>query len=200
MPKKSPNSSAAFSSRLLEAGYPDFLALKELQPLSPPTPPTLQPFPNFFELAEEEAQRLSTKLPERRPGERRLFEALLGDPKVLYLEYLEDPSRFDEETGELVQQLSHGALHLKDLNQEQMQLLDLATLEYAAPRRSRKPFDETKSTSEQSRMVMEHLTRREALDDPDIELEYREDGNHTPIMSSVEMPNLEGPPTRWWEK
>lgn len=47
---------------------------------------------------------------------------------------------------------------------------------------------------------MQHLTYEDALTDPDVELEYSEDGRHVPILKSSAAPDIPGesPQTFWW--
>jgi hypothetical protein len=183
---------------MLEAGYPDFLALKDLQPLQPPTALTL---PTFFEMAQQDAKEIQqqTSAPSGSLfGKQSLFTALVGDPKILLREYLEDPRRFDAATAELIQQLSHGTRLLSDLSPEELQLLDLATIEYASPRHSQKQFDNNKLDS-QPHSAVEHLTHQELMSDDDVELEYREDGKHVPLTNVPDIP-MDAPSTMWWQK
>jgi len=100
---------------------PDFLAmisLLELRGLMPPT------FPTFSELA-----RISAE-PERRP-ETGLFDALLGNPEILFVDYLEHPESYDDQTAELLQLLVGGARKLHELSPDDQQLLNRATVEFA---------------------------------------------------------------------
>lgn len=199
MQNKSKSTTARLPQALLDVGYPDFLAPKNATPYETPTAVT---FPKFCELVTEEQENLRKKdsATASRSGSQRLFSALIQDPRVLYLEYLENPTKFDDETGELLQALSHGLLAVKDLSPEQLDLLDQATVLYASLSDSRTPLEGTKPPSVPSSSAIEHLTYQEALSDSSVDLEYREDGKHVPVQASFEVPYQEAPPTFWWKK
>ena len=170
---------------------PDFLAMNIFEPLKPPQAPT---FATFSEIVAEDAT------PKESPSRRKtgLFEAYLGDPRALYYELIEDPSRFEDGVMDLVQQLLAGSKRLESLSPEETNLLDRATLSWAEPRHrttSGETPGGTSSTISPSREPP--ATYGEALEDPDIELEYREDGKHAPILDA----DLTGQslPDFWWQ-
>jgi len=136
--------------------------------------------------------------PERQSG---LFTALLGDPKVLYYEILEDPERFEDGVSDLVQQLVAGARTLESLTRDEHNLLDRATLDWSTPRHRTPGSAEPRPISRDSvPPAVEHLTYEDALADPAVELEYSEDGRHVPILEGSAAPDIPGeaPETFWW--
>lgn len=141
----------------------------------PPAPPSLST-PPALELAD--ASR-----PERRKG---LFEALISDERVLYHGLLEDPERYEEGTSELLQQLVSGQKSKEELSDEELELLDRATLEFASAARPKSHSNRRPAPT----------PRQEKLSPPEeAELIYQE---HGPSIKEMDIPN--SPPTRWWEK
>lgn len=182
---------------LLRNGYPDFLALNSWQTLSSALVPRLS---SLQALAEEETNRLSSKpgsIIEKRDG---LFTVLLGDPRVLYYELLEDPSRFEEGVSDLIQQLVSGARSLESLSTDEMQLLDRAVVDWTRPRHRTSASSQPSLESNVSQPAVEYLSREEAVADPEVDLEYREDGQHVPILEGTATPEIptEAPSTFWW--
>jgi hypothetical protein len=148
------------------------------------------------------AQRRGLTPPASNVSERRrsgLFETLLGDPRVLYQEMLEDPSRFDAEVTELVLRLVAGATNLESLTSEEREVLDRAVLDWASPRHSSR--GPSPSSTPTSSGLPEEVERpyAELLEDSDVELEYREGGPPVPISLAPEMPH-DPVPTFWWRQ
>lgn len=79
-----------------------------------------------------------------------------------------------------------------------MSLLNSATLEYAQPRRAAPLKDLTAKPPKEDSAAVKHLTYKDAVDDDDVELEYREGGKHAPIPQ-LDI-TVDAPPTFWWEK
>jgi hypothetical protein len=131
-----------------------------------------------------------------------LFDALVGDPRVLYYELMEDPSRFEEEVATLVQQIVSGQKPYESLSSTEKTLLDRATLDWARTRHQKpkapSPIS-SKSPAPTQPEAVQHLTRAEAVSDPSVELEYREDGRHVPLQTTPE-PDIPAAPTFWWRK
>lgn len=161
----------------------------------------LKPLPVATYLKACELVRMRGPAQSPPPRSRGLFEAMIGDPRVLYYELLEDPTRFEEGTSELVQQLVAGARSLSSLNQQEMYLLDRAVLDWTKPRHSSPgPVATSSRTSPPLPAALAHLTREELLDDPGVELEYREDGQHMPVIDLAPEIPMERPTTFWWRK
>lgn len=134
-----------------------------------------------------------------RPRGNGLFETLLGDPLVLYQEVLEDPNRFEDGVVELVQQLVSGATSLDALTSMEKDLLDRAVLDWSRPRHS-SPGPGAKPSGISSSVPEEvELSYAEAMDDPDVELEYREHGPPVPLSLTPDL-LTETPPTFWWRQ
>lgn len=163
-------------------------ALPKLTGLEAPAPPT---FPTLFQLA---AEAQTTPLPAPSVG---LFEALIGDPTVLYQELLEDPARFDPEVADLLQLLVAGQKKLDELEPNERLLLDAAVVDFASPKSQPEPQKlPPEPKADQLPAALEHvLNEQEALDDDSVELEWHEGGKLIPL---VDVPD-EPPPTHWWK-
>jgi hypothetical protein len=183
---ESKQSSRRFSWNLQRLGYPDFTVPNNLWLLRRPALPK---FPTPFALTQSAETNAE---PKRREG---LFTALIGDPAVLYQEYLEEPEKFNPELGDLLQQLIAGQKKLDELRPSEMGQLDAAVLDFAEPRRTPKP--QVQSAEEpRAPAALEHvLSLEDALADDSIELEYRE-GALVPITDGPD----ESPPTYWWRQ
>jgi hypothetical protein len=127
---KSSTSCKLLPSGLRSVGFPDYSTLpgsEQLKPLSVPR------FPTFFELASQ------TESPSKK-RETGLFEGLLGDPTVLFNDLLDNPGKYEAGVDQVVQRLVSGQASLDDLNEQERQLLDRATLDFSQPRRSEEPL------------------------------------------------------------
>lgn len=120
--------------------------------------------------------------PERRKG---LFESLIADPRVLFHGLLDSPESYESGVSELLQNLVSGQKKREDLTGEELQLLDRATVEFAAGKRPQPAGGATRSR--------EAAPKRTPPEE--VELIYQERGPHLPDM---DLP--ESPPTRWWTK
>ena len=164
-----------------------------------PSPQLLAPrFPSLFALAESHRLAGESAKP-KSPG---LFDALVGDPRVLYYELMEDPSRFEEETATLVQQMVSGQKQYENLSSAERTMLDRATLDWARSRHQKPttPPGSSKPRAPAQPEAVRHLTRADAIADPSVELEYREDGQHVPIQHTSSALDIPKPPTNWWRK
>ena len=190
---KSNHDSTSACLKLRQAGYPIFT----LQTTSLPSPSLLAPsFPSFAALVEGEQLREQEK---KKPSQE-LFDAILGDPRVLYYELMEDPSRFEEGTAELIQQIVSGQKPYETLSAAEKNQLNLATLDWARSRHQKRESPTSSGPPVQRSEAVKHLTRAEALADPSVELEYREDGQHMPVTSEAPSPDIPKAPTHWWRK
>jgi hypothetical protein len=157
-------------------------------------------FPSLDALAE--SSRLHEERGKRTSQE--LFSALVGDPRVLYYELMEDPSRFEEEAATLIQQMVSGQKPYTSLSSAERNLLNRATLDWARTRHPKPttPPGSSKPPVPVRHEAVAHLTRAEAVADPSVELEYREDGKHMPVDTGGAYPDAPIPkaPTHWWRK
>lgn len=62
-----------------------------------------------------------------------LFQALLRDPTVLLQSLLDDPTRYEEGVGVVVQDLVSGRRKFEELSPAESTLLDRATIDFAQP-------------------------------------------------------------------
>jgi hypothetical protein len=111
-----------FKPNSTNEAWPGASALINLVPLLMPPAPT---FPRFSELIGE---------PERpgSPSASGLFVTLLGSPEVLLHDYLDSPSKYQNDILPLLQDLVSENRKIADLNAEEMQALDRATIDYNA--------------------------------------------------------------------
>ena len=145
-------------------------------------------FSTWEEIAAQDATQGQSFKPR---GSQRLFSALLGDPRRLYAEYLEDPARFDEQAAALIQQLVANQRKISDLEERELDLLDQATLEFARPRRQQKA-PEVKAPK-----ALQHLTQEHEEEEP---LAYLEDGTLVPLSVTADIsPPAETPEDFWWK-
>ena len=193
MPRESGTSTIELCERLRDAGYPDFSTMNAFEPSK------LLPAPTFASFSEIVAEDGTPKETARGHTQKGLFEAYLGDPRVLYYELIEDPSRFEDGVSDLVQQLVGGMKQLEQLSPAEKRLLDRATLSWAEPRHRPSGDSLTRSSSTPLPVKEPPATYAEALEDPDIELEYREHGAPVPILDAdLGDISAEAPPTFWW--
>ena len=150
---------------------PAILTPPSLKPLTPPAPPR---FPTLFELAGE------TDKPEPR-RDKGIYEALIGDPAVLFQAVLDSPSSYETGVSELLQDLMYSRQKVEELSQEQQDQLNRAAVEFAT---AKSPAPSPPSPS-----------KPKPKPPREVELIYSDSGNHIP---DVEIP--EAAPTRWWEK
>lgn len=106
---------------------------------------------------------------------------------MLFHGLLEAPERYEEGTDELLQQLVSGQKNRGELTPQERELLNRATLEFAAG---------TRPTPSGEKQQQTPSPRRSRLTPPEeVELIYNENGPPT-----VDMDLPESPPTRWWER
>jgi hypothetical protein len=99
-------------------GFSALMSLMRLHPLVPPR------FPSWSEVASTSGASAASSA---EPG---LFSNLIGNPLVLLEDYLREPSKYEEGTEQLLQELAAGAKTLDVLSPEEMSVLDRATLDY----------------------------------------------------------------------
>jgi hypothetical protein len=125
-----------------------FSALMSLMRLHPLVPPRL---PSWSEVASTGGASAASSV---EPG---LFSSLIGNPLVLLEDYLREPSKYEESTEQLLQELAAGTKTLDVLSSEEMSVLDRATLDYnrklpaktaAAPAPSKKEADDESSSED----------------------------------------------------
>lgn len=196
MQKKSKNTLQPLPKELLKLGYPDFLAMNTWS--SSETSLPAPAFPTFSELVQREADERANPKTERTKG---LFEALIGDPRILYQELLEDPNRFDSSASQVIQELATGARKLEDLNPEEHELLNAATLDFSRPRRPQPSSKPTVTKSPEMSTAAKHLAREKALADPTVDLVHQDGGKPTPLSEeTAQVMPAERPTTFWWKK
>jgi hypothetical protein len=180
---RSKANTARLASRLSNAGLPILSGLKPLEPL--PSPPELK-FPTFRELVEQELTE--SPQPEANDG---LFSQLVQDPAILYREYLDDPDRFEESAGLLLQQLYSGLKNLEELTPEEMKILDQATVEFAQ-------YLAKPKTPSESQRAAQPRSAIPSDDEPEIPWTDHVGG---PSLPAMELPvSLPDAPTFWWKK
>ena len=188
---KSEASSIKLTQRLLDAGYPDISTLSTWEPSKLLPAPS---FPSFFSLVAEDA---SSPTSTSAAAETSLFKLLVSDPRSLYYEFLEDPSRFDQEATELIQLVGSGAMSVSSLTSDQLQILDRATMAMMEPRhRAASPDLLPSLESSSGRPAIAHLLS----DDEDQELEYTDEGRLVPLDNRPPARTPDAPPTFWWRK
>jgi hypothetical protein len=154
--------------------------------------------PTLFSLARSAQLREAAEQSRKRPSEsaKGLFECLVGEPRALYYEMLEDPSRFEEGAVELVQMLVTGQRQSSSLSPAERTLLDHATLDWARPRHRHAGGSTSGETPVRSEAI-DHLTFQDLLDDPNVDLVQNEDGTLSPLEPEPVVPE-EKPDTFWW--
>jgi len=144
-------------------------------------------FPTFLELVGE-------SVAERSPEpSKELFEALMADPRVLFQELLEDPSRFDEGVAELLQEIITGTKKFSELSRTDRDLLNHATIDFATNKRPT-PEQHPPSGHQAGQRADAAQAAMSSADVP--ELEWRESGHHMHEVSRA----VSSAPTFWWEK
>ena len=181
---KSKPSTQAMPQGLLDANYPDFLALNNWTTSAQHLATS---FPTFTSLVESEGLAPA----QAKPMEMGLFSALIGDPRVLYYELLEDPRRFEPEAESLVQQLVSGARTTESLSPAEMEVLNRATIDMTGPRHKEEP--------QVLPVELVPASANPLLDEEDKELEYMDDGKLVTLDESTPLPE-EAPATFWWRQ
>lgn len=111
------------------------LSLMQLHPLVPPRFPTLS-----------ELTSPSTVSPV--PSPQGLFVSLVGDPNVLFDDWLRSPEKYEPEVEGLLMELISGRRRLEDLAQWERETLDRATLDYNRKTSSSPPSSSPTTSSE----------------------------------------------------
>ncbi len=185
--KNGSNGSSPRSIRnsFVSAHFPDFLASNSLKPLQAPTAPT---FPSWSKLV---GGHVTASKPEPK---KELFEALIGDARVLFQELLEDPSRFEPGVDELLQEVIGGTKTFAELGRTDRDLLNRATVDFATAKRPTPAKTECAPRPQAGQLPTAARAAMGSFDE-EPELEWRESGRHAPV---IDIP--EGPPTFWWKK
>jgi len=177
--KRGLNGFASVSPRPLPAGFSPLPQLPSL--------PEVLKFPLKTSISEPEPTNEGTT--QRSKG---LFEALIGDPGVLYQDYLSHPDLFDDETVMLLTELVTRQKLLGQLTDEEQKILDRATI--VSAQYSPKP----KSSEESGSKVPSHLVTTTDPGDEEPEVEWQgNDMRLAPPTAPVDIPNA---PTKWWDK
>lgn len=180
-----------FPERLLAAGFQDFSTLVSWTPSVPARLPT---FPTLYSLTQDvDNAGQSTPMP---PVETSIFKTLIGDVRSIYYEFLEDPTRFEPQSSELIQLLASGAVKISELSKEQLEVMDRATYAMMEPRHK---TSVTPSQPVQPELppALEHLMK--GSDEDDEELAYTDDGRLIPLRDEAPIVLPEAP-TFWWLK
>ena len=155
-------------------------------------PLTLQPLPEIrfprFPTVQELADQHQSEQDRPRPRAQGTFEALLGDPRILHVAWLENPDAFDPRLGPILQELLTGQT-LQNLDPQSLGLLDAATLDFAQyrPAKAAPPPPPPRPLPQDQ-------------DDGDGPLAWQERGSGagqpglTPEIKETTLP------TRWWER
>lgn len=167
-----PSKPKSFAEEHCPAFSPESI-LPRLQPLEGPKFPTLSDLAKAPELPTVSAV----------PQPKRLYEALVSNPLVLYHSYLDDPESFEEGTAELIQELMTGRRSYDNLNAEELSLLDRAAVQMAHARTPRE--------KERARAMPEREGSSLAIRAAQGELDS--DGDDFEIPDIV-------PTTRWWNQ
>jgi hypothetical protein len=118
----------SFERFLNDCGLMSLLNSASTQAPSPPK------FPSFAEVVKlEEAPK------EQKGRSSGLFDALIREVAPLYQETLEHPEKFTPEGTALVTELAAGTKRLATLTRTERELLDLATIDFAAATPKKKP-------------------------------------------------------------
>lgn len=183
MRESSTRTTKKFAERLSDAGLPILTGLEPPKPL--PTLPESH-FPTFQELVEQEL----TEPPEQEQNSG-LFFQLVQDPRVLYRDYLDDPEKYNEKVGLLLQELCSGLKDVNKLKPEEAELLNLATVEYAQYSPKQEPH---------SKQPQPRLQRSAIPSDDESEVPWT-DHMTGPNLPQTEVPvSLPDAPTFWWRK
>lgn len=153
--------------------------------LKPPAPR----FPSFAELVELDREQQATPRSTKQEG---LFLNLLRDPRILYAALLDAPDAYEEGVAELLLELITGQKTNSSLTEEQLNLLDRATLEF-----NQHSHKEPQSLQQKVAPV----EKPESADsEEEREIEYHESGSSLPHTGpTIPMPEEE-PATHWWQK
>jgi len=147
-----------------------------------PATPSFPRFPTVQELADQHQAEQDRP----RPRAQSTFEALLGDPRILHVAWLENPDAFDPRLGPLLQELLT-TKKIQDLDPQSLGLLDAATVEFAQYRPRKAP-------------VVPAAPKAQEQDDGDDSLAWRERGAGRPYDSPDVHVNENTLSTRWWER
>ena len=176
---------SSLQRRLSSAGLSTDSALPWLQPL-PPLPGLT--FPTVSELVEQELYSPTVEVDDG------LFSQLVQDPLVLYREYLDDPERFDERVGLLLQQLVSNQKKLEELTAEERGLLNTATAEHAqyVPKPKPPPAQQPKASP------LSDSSYEDGDEESELPWKGRQSG---PAPTAMELPaDLPTAPSFWWKK
>ncbi len=153
-------------------------SLQAVRPPEAPLPPSMSP--SVIEPVEPS-----------RPGRNRgLFESLIADPRVLFHGLLETPESYESGVSELLQNLVSGRRNREELTQQERELLDRATVEFATAKRPQQDGGATAPSSQAAK------TKRPLTPPEEVELIYQDRGPHIPVTADIP----DSPPSFWWKK
>ena len=166
-----------------------------MEPLSLPViaPPSPLRFPTFQELVEADANPSPTSGTPK-PKLNDLFDGILGTLDPLLADYQANPTKYGEETHQLLEQLIHGSSSLERLTTNERRLLNLATLDF---------YSATKPKAEAPRLpaleAPEEEADGEAEDDHD---EHEKNAHQDTKKPEAPVPGVDVPvtelPAYWW--
>lgn len=155
--------------------------------------PSFPKFPTFQELVDQFHVEQETP----RPRDLGVFQALLGEPKILFEAWLDNPDIFDQRVGPLLLSLMAGR-KMEDLSPTEFELLNAATLELAQYRPPPpKPVEQ---------VVSKELTDPDEQPYDEPEIEWNERGGAAPqapaprALLELAETDVTKVPTRWWER
>lgn len=117
-----------------------------------------------------------------------MFESLVADPRVLFHGLLESPESYESGVSELLQNLVSGRKKKEELTPTERDLLDRATVEFAAGKRPRPAG----GAAPQQAKAPKSLTPPE-----EVELIYSARGPHIPAAVADAPAKA---PSFWWRK
>jgi hypothetical protein len=143
-----------------------------------PQPPV---FPKLHELLGDATPAVPARPPER------LFNALVGDPAVLWQDLLRHPERYENGLAELTQRLISGSANISTLSAQESALLDRAVLDlnYAGTRsdlaRRSESLENVRRIFEPPEEEPGEDDAEEEPDEEDLELELEDDFEGIPL-------------------
>jgi len=181
MQQRSTRRIRSLQDQLRSAGLSNDSVLPWLKPL-PPLP--VLKFPTMEELIAQEVSGPPVA------ADNGLFSQLVGDPLVLYREYLDDPDRFDESLGLLLQELVTNRKKLEELTGQEVEQLNKATVELAQyePKPKKQPAPQPRASA----------SSEDSYEGEEEEVPWKGVGPSLPEMPmTAELPTA---PSFWWKK
>lgn len=154
-----------------------------MKPLPAPVAPT---FPTWSEL-------IGGVGTAPKPGPKQeLFAALIGDARELFQELLDDPSRFEPEVAELLQQIINGRRRFEDMDKMERGLLNRAAVDFA---QMQSPAPKREGPKEAPRAGLPAAAAAASSADEEPELEWSERGRAVAVAPDLP----KDAPTFWWK-